>query len=59
MPSNKKQLTPEEMAARVKEKMIESCPNVDLNEFLDMDQLEKEIAFELHTASLILKPTKH
>ena len=59
MPSKKRQLTPEELAARVKEKMIESCPDVDLNELMDMDQLEKEIAFELHTASLVIKPTKH
>ncbi len=57
MPS-KKEITPEELAARVKRSMIESAPDVDLYQFLDLDALEREMVSEIKKIRLLAKENK-
>jgi hypothetical protein len=54
MPSKKdKEFTPEELAARVKRSMIASAPDVDLYQFIDLDELEQKMIAEIKKIRLL------
>ncbi len=54
-----KDITPEELAALVKRKMIESAPGVDLYQYLDLDAMEQEIVTHLKRTRPLIKRADH
>lgn len=57
MVKEKKDMTPAELASLVRQKMVDSAPDVDLNLYIDLDQLEEALVQTLR--EIRLKPIIH